>query len=295
MIARPAITAPATVKAAITVTASPHNGSITIAATSNSAATIAPDSPSANGPVSTFAKRLKAPRRSTRSPVWRWAKNPSGRANSLAINRPSPAVLIQVSMATSSRRRNTIAASKNSVVTTAATVSGATQRSWPRNSTSSTNMRTSTGLTTSGTAPRAAKQISSAKLCSTPINCARRIGSRRGLVPRRRKFGPGSKVRQTPVKALSNSSVLTVREPVPGSSNFARPDRSKPSSTTKWLKFQNNTQGSLTLRKVSGSWRKPRPTKPKVAAAAMIELAFDPLRETLQRTRSSSRGTHAPW
>ncbi len=75
---------------------------------------------------------------------------------------------------------------------------------------------------------------------------------------RRTKLAPGSNVRQTPVKDLSNSSAVTVRVPVAGSSNLARPARSKPSSTTKWLKFQNNIQGSLTLRKVSGSWRKPR-------------------------------------
>ncbi len=48
-----------------------------------------------------------------------------------------------------------------------------------------------------------------------------------GLRPPRRKPSPGSKVRTTPVKQASNSSMGTNRRPLPGSLTYAplRPNR----------------------------------------------------------------------
>ena len=62
------------------------------------------------------------------------------------------------------------------------------------------------------------------------------------LRPEGTKFSPGSKVRQRPVKEVLNSSMLTCTTPRAGSLSTAFFPL-KPSSTTKWLKFQWMMQG----------------------------------------------------
>ena len=78
---------------------------------------------------------------------------------------------------------------------------------------------------------------------------ARRLRTKPSMLlglPSGTKPSPGSSRMQTPVKEWSNSSMETSTWPRAGSFSTAR-SRLKPSSTTKWLKFQWMMQGNFPL------------------------------------------------
>ena len=62
--------------------------------------------------------------------------------------------------------------------------------------------------------------------------------------PEGSNFSPGENIRQIPVKDSSNSSMVTSTRPLAGSLRIAFLPR-KPSSTTKWLKFQCMMHGKV--------------------------------------------------
>jgi hypothetical protein len=64
----------------------------------------------------------------------------------------------------------------------------------------------------------------------------------------------GSKARTTPVNEWSNSWRVTVYGPIAGSLTCTLPRR-KPSTTTKWLKFQCTMTGIVIAPTSSGSFR----------------------------------------
>ncbi len=105
MIIRPADQAEAKAIEASMNIVSPVTGSTIIAASKSMLAVIAPEMPSASGPVSVFAKRVKAPRRSISSPVCRCEKNDNGSDSKWARKRASPDVMVQNSTATNNFRR----------------------------------------------------------------------------------------------------------------------------------------------------------------------------------------------
>ena len=95
-----------------------------------------------------------------------------------------------------------------------------------------------------------------------------------------------------PVKDLSNSSGLTLTKPLAGSLIQAYLPL-KPSSTTKWLKFQCIMHGNLPFsRMVSGVRLNACTLKPYALAALQMFFAFEPSRETPQSARTCSSGTH---
>ena len=81
-------------------------------------------------------------------------------------------------------------------------------------------------------------------------------------LPSGTKSGPGSIIRQMPVKERSNSSMDTDTVPRAGSLSTAL-SFLNPLSTTKCSMFQWMMQGKLPLaRRDSGSYRKPLATRP---------------------------------
>ncbi|CRR51155.1 Uncharacterised protein [Pseudomonas aeruginosa] len=104
----------------------------------------------------------------------------------------------------------------------------------------------------------------------------------------------GQSSRATPVKLRETSSRPSRRWPWAGSWSTA-PRPSTALSTTKWLKFQCSTQGSLSLPRSprsSFTARVPRPRRWAVWISCLREM---PLSDTEKRRRSSIRPVWWPW
>ena len=96
--------------------------------------------------------------------------------------------------------------------------------------------------------------VSITNTAAAPAPASRRRANSSVLLrlPEGTKSGPGTTVMQTPVKAWSNSSMDTFTTPRAGSLITARLPL-KPSSTTKWSKFQWMMQGKTAFSRMAPS------------------------------------------